>query len=279
MPLPEIPMLTEKEKRLLDRVKVNAPAMMLREGMLDKFLAWGLHPEVGLDARALDQVSRTEMSRMAKAILDAGLRPTVHGPFIDLAPGAIDPMVLDVTRRRFDHALDLAALFQPEHMVFHANYERLRQGFFTERWLEISLETWRSLARRARELGVRLVLENTYETTPDEMAPLLAELAAEGIGFCFDTGHASAFGRADLLEWFDVLQPHLAAMHLHDNDGGWDDHLAIGQGRIDFKSLFERMVSRGVRPRVVTLEPHEEHQVWQSLKALAEIWPWPLDVV
>ena len=260
---------------MLTRVKVNAPAMMLQEGLLDKLLEIGVNPEVGLDCRALDDLPTGVLEKMAARLQAAGLKCSVHGPFLDLAPGASDPEILEVTRRRLGAAVEKAALFSPAHMVCHPIYEERRFGYNRRRWLEASLETWEAVARRSRELGFRLVLENVWEEKPEELAGLLEGL--DDVGFCLDVGHANVFSRVDLIGWLEVLGPHLTALHLHDNHGTWDDHLAIGQGGIDFPGLFSWLDQHGIRPRVVTLEPHEEHQLWPSLEALAELWPWPLD--
>ena len=211
---------------------------------------------------------------MAGLFRGSGLKCSAHGPFLDLSPGAKDRLVLDISRKRYEQALETAAVFSAEHIVFHPGYDRKRHLFYRAEWLEISLETWRTLARRARELGVRLVLENTHEEHPRDIKPLLTELAGEGVGFCFDIGHASAFGNTPVDEWLTELSPWLAALHLHDNGGIRDDHLAIGAGRIDFKGFFQGLSQRDLRPDVITLEPHQEDQLLPSLIRLSELWPW-----
>ena len=270
---------TDQEQRLsrtLDAVRVNAPAIMLRDGLLDMVLERRIHPEIGLDARVLDRMPRGDIETMAARIRDAGLRPTAHGPFLDLSPGAMDPAVLDLTRNRFHRALELAAVCGAEHIVLHHGWEEWRHGFNREEWRENSLATWRETARRARDLGVRVVLENVFEARPQDLEPMLSALAGDGVGFCFDIGHANVFGRADILEWLEVLTPHLQALHLHDNHGDQDEHLPIGYGAIDFRSFFKWLADHRVRPRTVTLEPHEEWQLTPSVEALSKLWPWEL---
>lgn len=270
------PTLPPRLRALLKTIKVNAPALMLAEGLMEKFLYWRVHPEIGLDARVLDEIPGRKLEDMARRLKEAGLKASVHGPFFDLSPGALDRTVLEASRQRYQQALETAALFGPDQIVFHAAYEERRHWSFREDWVNISLETWRPLARRAQELGMRLVLENTYEKTPAEIELLLAGLTPEGVGFCFDAGHSAAFGRVAALEWLEALWPYLAALHLHDNHGDRDEHLAIGQGRFDFAALFSWMVERGLRPRIITLEPHQEEQLWQGLTVLADLWPWEL---
>ncbi|MEW6263770.1 MAG: sugar phosphate isomerase/epimerase family protein [Thermodesulfobacteriota bacterium] len=268
--------LPSNERAVLARVKVNAPATRLKDGLLEKIVAWRVHPEVGLDGKALDTLSRAEMETLARKLDQAGLKPTVHGPFMDLAPGAADRLILEATRRRMDQSLETAALFHPLHVVYHANYDETRYGDSPDRWLETSLETWRPLSRRARELGFGLVLENVYENGPEELARLLEALAPEGVGFCLDVGHATVFGRASIMAWLEALRVRLAALHLHDNHGRYDEHLAIGRGRIDFQALFAWLNSQNLQP-LVTMEPHYEEQLRPSLIALAKLWPWSLD--
>ncbi|MEW5724382.1 MAG: sugar phosphate isomerase/epimerase family protein [Thermodesulfobacteriota bacterium] len=268
--------MPSRQRAVLDLVRVNAPAVMLLEGLAEEFLSRRLCPEVGLDARALDETAPADLAGLARRFQAAGLHPAVHGPFLDLSPGALDPEVLKVTRARYARTLELAALFEPEHVVFHPGYEWSKHQVYREKWLETSLETWRPLARRAGELGIRLVLENTLEREPEDFFPLFEALAPEGVGFCLDTGHAAAFGRVPLLAWLEALAPRLAVLHLHDNHGDRDEHLALGRGVIDFAALFSFLAGWGMKPAAVTLEPHTEADLWPGVAVLAELWPWPL---
>lgn len=266
----------EKIRALRKIVRINAPSRMLYKGLLEKFLLWRVQPEIGLDGQSILELPRRFFLDAAKRLKAAGLSTSVHGPFLDLSPGAKDPGVLAVSRERYHQALEIAALFEPEHIVFHPTYESQRFGFYRQEWLEVSVETWRPVVRRAVELGIRPVLENTHESFPEEMAPLLDALVADGARFCFDIGHATSFAKAGVMVWPKAFEKHVRALHLHDNNGVSDDHLAIGQGGIDFKTFFEWMGAHFESPPAVTLEPHREEQVAPTLTALAELWPWPL---
>jgi sugar phosphate isomerase/epimerase len=70
-----------------------------------------------------------------------------------------------------------------------------------------------------------------------------------------------------MTEWIDELAPFLTEVHLHDNLGQEDDHLAIGQGKIDFPSFFRRLHENGARPQL-TIEAFDERKVRVSLQAL-----------
>lgn len=259
---------------VLKGVQVNIPFAMLVASYLELFVSRGINPEIGLDANALDGFDRATFETVAASLQRAGLSVTFHGPFIDLSPGSSDPQIRAVTRRRFEQVLRLMPLFRPKSLVCHAGYARDRYGFFRETWLENSLDTWRWLAPRVVAEGGRLMLENVYEHQPLDIRVLYEQLAGDRVGFCLDTGHQSAFSQASMSEWVAVLGPYIAQLHLHDNHGKSDEHLALGHGIIEYEPLFSYLKQHHSKPPIITLEPHEEKELWPSLDYLETHWPW-----
>jgi sugar phosphate isomerase/epimerase len=119
-----------------------------------------------------------------------------------------------------------------------------------------------------------MMLENVYEQSPGDMIDLLENLKDVGVGFCLDSGHQAVFSTAPIAEWIGSLGPYLGQLHLHDNCGSQDEHLALGHGCIDFHQLFRLVVAVSPDQPVITLEPHKEEELWPSLKYLESTWPW-----
>ena len=259
---------------IIQKVQVNIPFTMLYESYLETFIEYGLNPEIGLDASALDRFSIADFSGIAKEFHRNSRTVTLHGPFIDLSAGSPDPAVRMITRQRLEQLLELVPLFKPLSVVCHAGYEAKRYGYFKETWSEKSLELWSWMAGRIAEHGARLMLENVYEDGPQDIQTLFENLKNQRVGFCLDTGHSSAFGKADLAAWLKALGPYLGQIHLHDNLGNADEHLALGSGIIDFSKLFKYLKKSKNTPPIVTLEPHEKKDLWPSLEYLAQKWPW-----
>jgi sugar phosphate isomerase/epimerase len=247
---------------------------MLREGLLDHFIRNGLNPEIGIDAGAIERYSPREFADVADRLHRQGLTVTLHAPFVDLSAGSTDPAIRAVTRRRFEELLDLAQLFQPRTVVAHAGYDWQRYEYFRKTWLDLSTRFWIPVAERLERQGCRLMLENVYEHEPGEILELFERLRAHDVGLCLDCGHLTAFGRASLDEWLPVLGPFIGQLHLHDNRGEKDDHLAMGHGRIDFRPLFAYLQAQRSRPPVVTMEVHRLDDLWASLECLERLWPW-----
>ncbi len=261
-------------KEIKAGVQVNIPYRMLSKGYLDAFINHSLNPEIGLDASALDNTRHEEFRYVKKQLARVGLTTTLHGPFIDMSPGSPDPQVWELTRRRFAQVIDVARIFVPKAVVFHAGYDHRRYGFVKEEWFEQSLRTWEWVNGVLNDEGISVSLENVFEEYPEYLLPLFEQLPGETVKFCFDTGHQAAFGLARLQDWLAVLGPYIGHLHLHDNNGKGDDHRALGSGSIDFHVLFDWLAEHFKVPPIITLEPHKEEDLLPSLNWLEARWPW-----
>ncbi len=258
---------------LIARVQVNIPFPYLGQGYLDLFLERGLNPEIGIDARSLGHFPRREFSRMARIFQQAGRSITLHAPFQDLLPGALDEIILAACRRRLRQAFRLLPVFKPVSIVCHLGYEAKFYQWARSDWLERSAVTWREFTSLAAAQQVTVMLENVYETDPDLFLELLTLVNAPNLRVCLDVGHLQAFGGGDYDRWLHALWPHIGQLHLHDNRGDFDTHLALGQGTVPLGMVLNFLASRDRQP-LVTLEPHQEGSLWPSLEYLATIWPW-----
>ncbi|MFZ5758881.1 MAG: sugar phosphate isomerase/epimerase family protein [Thermodesulfobacteriota bacterium] len=256
-------------RQLKARCFVNAPFSYLEQN-LDRFVAEGIQPEIGLEGEALYRRSLDEFKRVADRLLTAGLSCTLHAPFFELSIGALDPHIRQVSRDKMRRAFALIPLFQPRSIVCHLGFEENKHGYKEKEWFRYALDGWRELLDLAAAHDTPLMLENTYETGPGQHKKILAALASPYARFCFDVGHVLAFAKNRWQDWLPELEPWLGQLHLHDNHGGHDAHLAIGQGIFDFRGLFDYMKQRHLSP-LLTMEPHHEGGVEASFAALAKL--------
>ncbi len=108
----------------------------------------------------------------------------------------------------------------------------------------------------AQKYGVTLGLENRfhYFEIPDivELSLLFTEFDGAPLGYWHDTGHAHAQEQLGVVSHADLLKTHaerLVGIHLHDASG-LQDHLAPGNGEIDFDILKPHLTSE----RLVVIE-------------------------
>jgi sugar phosphate isomerase/epimerase len=250
-------------QEIIRSVQVCIPFRLLKEKYLPLVLENRINPEIGINAGVI----KKDFTEMASLIQQEGLSITLHAPFYDLVPGGIDKKILKASRERLKQAFDLIPIFEPLSIVCHTGYDRKRYDEVQDKWFETALETWTPLLKDLEGTRTTMMIENVFEKTPRMLLRLLNALNIQKVGFCFDTGHMSAYSETNMADWLKALGPLIKELHLHDNDGIKDDHLAVGAGKIDFEFLFEYMEEHSLKP-IITLEAHKEKWLWQSFEAL-----------
>ena len=222
--------------------------------------------EIYFSSRSLDTLKNSDVVRL-KENLDYHPSFTVHAPFMDLSPGAVDSKARAVTMERFSHTLAIAEILEPKAIVFHSGYEKWKYALEIDLWLEKSLLTWKPLAKRAEDIGLKIAIENIFEDEPSSLRILMEAIGSENFGICFDTGHFNLFSRIPLEEWLRQLKPYIVELHLHDNHKLSDEHIAMGDGTFDFATLFSTLGGGDV---IYTIEGHTPEDVLKSITRLQE---------
>lgn len=251
------------------RLYVNAPLWQLEQGLLTTFLRERLQPEIGLNNASAADFPEARLRRLARYLRKNDLGCTLHAPFFGLDAAADDMTVRQKTATALAWAFSLLPIFRPAAIVCHPHLvDTGDAGAFAER-LSLSRRFWRPLVARAAANEVPVMFENTYETNAAGHRGFLAGLDSRFARFCLDSGHVLAFARNHWRDWLPTLEPWLGHLHLHDNDGSADAHLGLGLGGFGFDELFSYLNERNLRP-TVTLEPHSEFDLRQSLRYLAD---------
>jgi sugar phosphate isomerase/epimerase len=231
--------------------------------VLETFFAREVNPELGLDPVLMDMVDLDWHRAMAEKIAQRGLTPSLHLPFFDLQPGSADSLVRQACRERLRLAMHVARIYEPTHMVGHVKYDHLLYMNTYGQWRDRAVDTWRA-AMDAWPEHPPLYLENTFEPDPATVAGVVEKLHEERpgrAGLCLDVGHWYSFSegcrRGNLDAWLDAFAPLLSHLHLHDNDGSFDQHKGLGQGDIPWEAFFEGLEARELAP-TVTFEPHSD---------------------
>jgi sugar phosphate isomerase/epimerase len=101
----------------------------------------------------------------------------------------------------------------------------------------------------AEQMGVTLRLENMFLNTPEHIINVKKRLNSDAVKVCFDVGHFNVYSDKPLNMWLDAIETDLEEVHLHDNRGTEDDHLALGEGIIDFRTMTEGIAGRKTTPQ------------------------------
>ncbi len=229
----------------------------LHSGLLDSMSQGGAKViEVFAARHHFDYTDRSSVRDIAAWFLSNDIAATLHQPLYSdpqwsrhVAPtlNLIDPE----KSRRID-AMDEVkrAIESAEQIPFRSI--TLHLGLKDEPWntraLENSLTAIEHLNAFARPLGVRLLLENLQNevTTPEHLLEILRVGHFDNVGITLDMGHAhlsAPENNVGIDAAFELLQPRIAELHLHDNKDIKDDHLWPGSGKIDWKNVAKHMAN------------------------------------
>lgn len=116
--------------------------------------------------------------------------------------------------------------------------------------LEANIEAFSRFAESAYRGGFStgLAIENMtekqqgrrYGTSVEEILELLEHLNDPVFGVCWDTGHANISG-VNQAQAIRELGGHLKALHIHDNDGTKDQHIAPFAGTVPWNEVLQAL--------------------------------------
>jgi len=109
---------------------------------------------------------------------------------------------------------------------------------------DIGMYRIHALVERAEKRGVRIAVENVSNI--HILNHVLDTIKSPMLGLCYDSGHDYIWSPAPY-KILEKYKDRLFAVHLHDNMGQNDDHLAPGEGRINWD-----IVRAGVEGSVYT---------------------------
>jgi sugar phosphate isomerase/epimerase len=250
----------------MNQPHIHVPYRKLYE-YIDIINAERLNLEIYFDSKSLDGTDRFSLLKLKKAL---SYNPSLsfHAPFMDLSPGAVDAKIREITIERFNQVLDIAEILEPKCIVFHSGYEKWKYAFNVNLWLDHSVITWEKILKRAEKMNIKIVIENIFEEEPYSLRLLMEKLPSSYFGVCFDTGHFNLFSKRSLEEWISVLGEYIFEFHLHDNNGSFDEHLAICSGSFNFERLFDLIDKKEY---VYTIEVHKVDEVFKSLKKFNDL--------
>lgn len=173
--------------------------------------------------------------RVVEAISGVGRR-TLHAPYNELFPSAIDPRARELAAFRYRQAIALAKQYGATKVIVHGGYHP--KMYYPVWYVEKSVAFWREFLED--DPGVELVLENVLEEEPGMLLDIVSGVNHPGLRLCLDVGHVNAYASIPVQDWLTKWAPWLSHFHIHNNDGSWDTHSPLDCGTIPMKQLLEQ---------------------------------------
>ncbi len=172
------------------------------------------------------------------------LELTLHLPFSDMNLAGLNDSIRGEVIRQMKHYLTLASNYV-NLAVVHPGYLSPYGAQVPYEAYQTNLASLAEICDFAADFGILVAVENMpdfpkiFGKYPDEMQEMLGAVGSHNVGFTFDVGHANTVGLID--EFLDQLGDRISHVHIHDNMGEKDEHLPLGEGTVDWKSVMEKL--------------------------------------
>jgi sugar phosphate isomerase/epimerase len=210
---------------------------------------------------------RQQMDSIASALDAHSLDIICHLPtFVSTAD--LTDSLREASLQEMFHSLEVAVELGCQKVVLHPGHIGGLGVYVKETALARANDSLASIINRAQALGLCVCLENMFPKCraffqPVDFVEILQKFP--DLKLTLDTGHAnidSPDGRR-ILEFIEKFGHRIGHLHVSDNYGERDDHVAVGAGTIDFAKVVEALKKWGYDD-TATLEIFTEDR--QALK-------------
>ncbi|MCM1044304.1 MAG: sugar phosphate isomerase/epimerase [Candidatus Gastranaerophilales bacterium] len=166
-------------------------------------------------------------------------KDTLHGAFLDMVIHSADSQIRRISDYRMRQSMDIAKALGIRGVVFHTNLiANFRDKPYQENWLKQNRDYFLALATDYPD--IEIFMENMFDLSPTMFAAFgEATKDCPTVHLCLDIAHAH-LSDVPVAEWIRQSYPYVRHLHVNDNDGISDLHLAVGQGSLDWEE-FNRM--------------------------------------
>lgn len=162
-----------------------------------------------------------------------GLRFQVHAPMSDVNIGSVyEPMRLAAVKE-IRGVITACRDIGVEVLTVHPGFVNGIAFLERSRAFDMTRLSIRELAPFAEEHGVVMAVENmptNINATCTRAEELVEALEGTTASICFDMGHANTAGEVDNMLG---LVSRFRNVHLHNNEGQWDQHNRVDDGTAD----------------------------------------------
>jgi sugar phosphate isomerase/epimerase len=172
-------------------------------------------------------------------------------------------------------SLEAAAELSPEKVVAHPGHIGGLGAFVLDHAMALAMESLSTIVEKAQQLHLLLCVENMFPKHPPFVEPesfndLFNRFS--DLRLTLDIGHAAIDSQKSrrALDFIHRWAPRIGHIHVSDNCGKRDDHLALGEGSIDFRKIAAALEKIGYGD-TITLEVFSEdrQRLRQSREKLA----------
>lgn len=191
---------------------------------------------------------------------------TLHGFFSNLNIAAKDPLIKEVSKKRYNQTLELASYFDVKKVVLHTCLNNLlKQKSYQEMFFLTNIEFFNEYIKNYEDLGIIVGMENVHEPNPDYIRNLIAAVNSPNFKATLDVGHCNLHSDITPADWIKEYGIMLSHLHLHNNFKDEDSHSSLLKGSVDIKKVLITLKELQLFP-TVTFEIFDYDELTESVE-------------
>jgi len=181
----------------------------------------------------------------------------------------LEPTVRKAVEKYLLGYVELAHRLEAEYLVLHFGYHF---SLFLDEVFQSLIKTFTPVVELAERYDIPIGIENMNKVhedceivylgvTIEELSTVFHALPSKYLGLTLDVAHASLLpGGSE--SFIKAFPDKIVSTHISDNDLKLDRHLPVGEGKIDFRSIFELLMGIGFKGTLnIELKKNEERLI------------------
>lgn len=197
------------------------------------------------------------------------LNYSIHSPMADMNIASLNKNIRNASLDEIKKSIDFANSIDAETLVLHPGH----MAFLNKDHKELGIENSHNSIVECRDYAEGSGLEICVENMPkipgflyNDIYKLESKLKELNLPMTMDIGHAHTNGFKANEMSLDCVK-HI---HLSDNNGRFDEHLALGDGTIDLKTVFDSFKKKNFNGTYL-IEVNEKEDILKSLDYIKNI--------
>jgi sugar phosphate isomerase/epimerase len=217
------------------------------------------------------ELDKKRIATLKEAAKSYNLEYSLHAPFADINIASPSKLLLNTAMKRLKQSIEYANAMDAKLWVFHPGQQTGISQFYPGEDWKRNNQSIKELYKTSEEYGVNIAIENLpakywfMMKTPEDFRRFYKETNLP-IGVVLDLGHANL--EAQIEPFIERLADKIVHIHASDNDGTDDQHLGIGEGKINYDKFAETLKKIGYDQTVIVESTVNVLQTIRKLKQL-----------
>ena len=228
--------------------------------------------EIGLDWTQNFDLRDNVIKEIRERAESADLFLITHTPWY-LPTCSLIPEIQDAVFRVVSKSILLAEKVNSDRITIHPGFREM-PGPAKDKNYEALISTLKKIVEFGKDHNVKVGLEN-FDANACVMCSKVEDLlrvvnSVDGLKVTLDIGHIFTTDVSPV-DYYKRVKDFVIDVHVHDNDGNTDEHKCIGDGKIDFMSLFKEFKANNYSgPFILEVFPYDN--ILRGKERFLDIW-------